>query len=381
MTDAPLKIAHLCAGNLYGGVETFLETFVRHESAAGLESHFVVGWDGRHAEGLRSAGAGVEIVGGARLSRPWQILKVRRRIRECLQRIQPDLVLVHSGWTQWVMGPAAAKLGIPLVLWLHNDLPHHSALHLVARRVRPVGVIANSRFTAASASGWYALKPRVIYLPVPAPHPPLPPGSRSHLRASLGARDGTVVLLQASRLQAWKGHRQVLAALGPLRQRTDWVWWIAGGAQRSEEEEYRQSLIRKAAELGLSGNIRWLGHRDDMPALLGAADVYCQVNETPEPFGLVFLEALHAGLPVVTGDAGGISEVVEDTCGRTVPPGDTGRLTAVLSGLIDQPTLRRSLGSHGPDRAALLCDPDRQMAAIAKCLREFAGIHRRGSTP
>ena len=379
--DAPLKVAHLCAGNLYGGVETFLETFARREATVGMESHFLVGWEGRHADGLRAAGARVEIVGGARLSRPWQILKVRRRIRECLQQIQPDLVLVHSGWTQWVMGPAAVKLGIPMVLWLHNDLPHHSALHLVARRVRPAGLIANSRFTAASALAWYALEPRVIYLPVPAPHSSLPPNSRSQLRATLGAGEGTVVLLQASRLQAWKGHRQVLAALGPLRQRTDWVWWIAGGAQRPEEEAYRQSLMRQATELGLSGNIRWLGHRDDMPAVLAAADIYCQVNETPEPFGLVFLEALHTGLPVVTGDAGGISEVVDDTCGRTVTSGDTLRLTAVLSELMDQPDLRKSLGSHGPARASLVCDPDHQMTVIASCLREIAGVHRLESTP
>ena len=44
---APLKVAHLCAGNLYGGVETFLESFVRYEKLAGLESRFLVGWEGR----------------------------------------------------------------------------------------------------------------------------------------------------------------------------------------------------------------------------------------------------------------------------------------------------------------------------------------------
>ncbi len=368
--DAPLKVAHLCAGNLYGGVETFLETFARHEPTVRMESHFLVGWEGRHAEGLRVAGARVEIVGGARLSRPWQILTVRRRVRECFLRLRPDVVLVHSGWTQLVMGPAAIQLGLPLGLWLHNDLPSRGVLHRIARRVRPAGLIANSQFTAASASRWYASRPRVIYYPIDRP-PPSDADTRTRLRESQGATEQTVVLLQASRLQAWKGHRHTLAALHPLRHRKDWVWWIAGGAQRPEEEKYRDALIQEAATLGLSGHLRWLGHRNDMSDLLTAADVYCQVNETPEPFGIVFLESLYAGRPVVTGDAGGIAEVVDDSCGRRVLAGDAPRLTAVLTELLDQPDLRNALGIRGRDRATLFCDPDRQMKAIAACLREI----------
>lgn len=374
-TTAPLRLVHLCAGNLYGGVETFLETFSRHERAAGLASRFLVGWEGRHAFGLRESGAEVELMGGARLSRPWQVLALRRRIRQSLQRDRPDLVVVHSGWTQWVMGPAATSLGIPVVLWFHNDLPTRSLLHQLARRVRPAGYLANSRFTASSVPGWYGVTPPVVYYPVSSP-PPVPAEARDEIRHSLMTPPGATVFLQASRLQRWKGHRHLVNAFQRLRDRSDWVWWIAGGAQRDEEAAYRNSLEEMAAGLGLSDRIRWLGHREDIPALLQASDAYVQVNETPEPFGIVFLEALYAGRPVLTGDAGGIAEIVTDACGKRVRAGEDAATAAVLAQWIDEPEQRLRLGKQGPAVARQFCEPKQQMSAIADQLHAIHRHHR-----
>ena len=52
-----------------------------------------------------------------------------------------------------------------------------------------------------------------------------------------------------------------------------------------------------------------------MPALLAAADLFCQPNTAPEPFGLSLVEALQAGLPVVTSGIGGACEIVDASCG------------------------------------------------------------------
>ena len=365
-----LRIAHLCAGTLYGGVETFLETWVDHERGAGLESRFLIGWEGRHAEMLRTRGAGVEIVGGARLSRPWQILDVRRRIRESLRRDRPDLVVVHSGWTQWVMGPAARSLNLPLVLWIHNELPARSLLHSLARRVIPAGIIANSRFTASTVGPWYAGKPEVIYCPVPASAPGTPE-ERSRLRRELKTPDDAFVLFQASRLQDWKGHRNGLRALARLKDRTGWVWWIAGGAQRPEEIAYQHGLVQEAESLGIADRLRWLGHRTDVPALLNACDAYLQVNATPEPFGVAFMEALLAARPVVTADAGGVAELVTDGCGARVKPGDAAQLAAVLDRWMTDRELVHRLGAAGPGVAREACDPVRQLERIASVLKRI----------
>jgi glycosyltransferase involved in cell wall biosynthesis len=369
---APLKVAHLCAGNLYGGVETVLATICRYERAEGLQSRFVVGWDGRQSERLRALGAQVDLVGGARLSRPWQVLQVRRRIRSLLKTNRPDVAVVHSGWTQWVMGPAAVAEGIPLVLWVHNELPPKSLLHQLARRVKPSDWIGNSRFTADTIPAWYpSAVPKVIYCPVPAPLP-VASGSRDSMRSALGATTETFVILQASRLQDWKGHRHLLKALSALKSRTEWVWWIAGGAQRPEEEQHKSELMREAGAAGLADRIRWLGHRDDLPLLLDACDVYAQINSTPEPLGLVFIEAMYAGRPVLCANSGGIAEIVDDSCGRRVTPGDAAVLTRTLESWMKDPSEPRRLGARGPECARRSCDPEVQMRTIAARLRKVA---------
>ena len=73
-----------------------------------------------------------------------------------------------------------------------------------------------------------------------------------------------------------------------------------GGAQRSHEAVYLAELRQAADRAGIGDRVRFLGQRTDVPDLLAAADVFCQPNTGPEPFGIAFVEALYAGLPVVT---------------------------------------------------------------------------------
>jgi glycosyltransferase involved in cell wall biosynthesis len=119
-----------------------------------------------------------------------------------------------------------------------------------------------------------------------------------------------------------------------------------------------------ARELGIAERVRFLGHRSDVPRVLKAADIYCQPNQRPEPFGIVFIEALAAGLPVVSVDFGGAREIVDQNCGALVPPGDPNALAATLRYLITDPRERTRLGSGGPARAFKLSDPANQMAKI-----------------
>ena len=93
------------------------------------------------------------------------------------------------------------------------------------------------------------------------------------------------------------------------------------------------------------------------PACSGAADIHCQPNESPEPFGIAFVEALWAGLPVVTVGVGGAAEIVNDSCGLLIPPANPRALADALHALIDDPARRARLGAAGQTRAAALCDP------------------------
>src|SRR5207245_4312560 len=156
-------------------------------------------------------------------------------------------------------------------------------------------------------------------------------------------------------MEAWKGHRFLLETLGKLPAVPQWICWIVGGAQRAEEVVYERNLRATAAEMGFSERVRFLGQRTDVAQLLAAADIYCQPNLAAEPFGIVFIEAMQAGLPVVTTAAGGPLEIIDDSCGLLVAPNDGCSLAAGLTRLIKDGVERRRLGAAGVRRAARLC--------------------------
>src|SRR5207244_10525553 len=114
--------------------------------------------------------------------------------------------------------------------------------------------------------------------------------------------------------------------------------------------------------------IRWLGERRDVRRLLAAADVHCQANVGAEPFGIAYVEALAAGLPVVASRAGGAIEIVDESCGVLVPPADPQALAAALEHVIVDRAFRATLAARAPARARRLSDPATQMLKLADAL-------------
>src|SRR6185295_2271122 len=125
-----------------------------------------------------------------------------------------------------------------------------------------------------------------------------------------------------------------------------------------------------ARALGVTSRVRFLGQRADMPRIFAACDIHCQANAEPEPFGMVFIEALLAGLPSVTFDCGGAREIVTPDTGFLVP--DEATLASALERLVTEPELRQKLGSRGPARAKLLCDPAARLGELARVFQRVA---------
>jgi glycosyltransferase involved in cell wall biosynthesis len=209
----------------------------------------------------------------------------------------------------------------------------------------------------------------VVFPPLLAPPEGEVTGERHSLRRQLETPERAVVIVQVGRMEAGKGQAEHLRALGKLKELPGWVCWQVGGAQQPQEIEYVWKLKRLAAESGIAGRVRFLGQRSDVGRLLAAADIYCQPNTEPEGFGLSFVEALRAGLPVVTAALGGATEIVNSSCGVLVPAGDTTALAEALRPLILNHTLREELGAAGPARARELCDAETQLWRINDVLR------------
>ena len=164
-----------------------------------------------------------------------------------------------------------------------------------------------------------------------------------------------------------------MEALGRLRHVPDWIWWQVGGAQRPAETAFLDSLGASARRLRIAEpRAASLGERSDVPRLLAAADVHCQANLKPEPFGIALVEALAAGLPVVTTALGGAVEIVDGTCGVLVPPGDVGALASALDRLIVDAPFRARLAAGAPARAARLCEPAARVVSWPDVLARMA---------
>jgi D-inositol-3-phosphate glycosyltransferase len=165
-------------------------------------------------------------------------------------------------------------------------------------------------------------------------------------------RPGFHRLVAASRLVERKGIGNAVSALTEL---PGCELHVAGGPDVAEldADPWARRLRGLAAELGVSDRFVLRGRigRDAMPAFLRSADAVVCVPWY-EPFGIVPLEAMACGVPVIASSVGGmIDTVVHGVTGVHVPPRDPGRIAAAVRCLLDAPERRDALGRAGVERA------------------------------
>ena len=366
-----MRVLHVYSGNLYGGIESILVAIARR--SARNEHEFALCFEGRLAAELAAAGAAVHVLGAVSMRQPYSAAAARRMLASTLRGRTFDRVICHAPWSQGLFGGVIRRAGCPLVFWAHDVMTGQHWTERLARRVPPDLAICNSRFTGRSLMALYpGLSPVVVYAPVE-----MSAGvvlDRAAVRAALATPPDSVVIVQACRSEAWKGHDSLLEALVALRAVASWTWWQVGGAQRPNERALLERLREKAERAGVGDRIRWLGERSDVRHLLAAADIYCQPNLNPEPFGVAFVEALAAGLPVVTTRQGAAEEILDATCGVLVPPQRPAALEAALRDLIADATLRRRLAATAPARAQQLCEPTRQLERLRTALAGMSAV-------
>jgi glycosyltransferase involved in cell wall biosynthesis len=172
------------------------------------------------------------------------------------------------------------------------------------------------------------------------------PTRRAAARRSLGIGAATPLVVTVGRHEYQKGQVHLLrAATRVFAVHPDAVVLVAGrdGAASAE-------LRRMHAELGLGDRVRFLGHRDDVPELLAAADVFV-FPSLYEGLGGALIEAMALRLPVVASDIPAVREVVEDgATADLVPPGDPIALGDALVRLLGDADRMRAYGDRGGRR-------------------------------
>ena len=127
-----------------------------------------------------------------------------------------------------------------------------------------------------------------------------------------------------------------------------------------------------AKKLGISRHVTFAGEEPDIQKRLRGAACLLSTSEF-EGFGMAPLEAMACGVPVVTTDSGGVTEVVSDSCARVAPVGDVEALAARVAEIVNDPALGRSLGEAGRRRAEEMFDVDRVVPQYEALYRRVCG--------
>ncbi|GAP95126.1 glycosyltransferase family 4 protein [Leptolyngbya sp. NIES-2104] len=363
-----MRILHLYAGNLFGGIETYLVTLAK-TSLPQMQHEFALCFQGRLSSELQQAGAIVHNLGAVQIRHPWTVWKARSQLKALLQQKSFDVIIAHACWVQAIFGSVVKAQNLPLVFYAHNIVSGREWLERLAKRIVPDLVIANSNYTASTLNHLYPEVPsRTVYFPVLSSQCLDSTVVRQRIRSQFQTPADRVVIAQVSRLEECKGHRSLLVALSQLKSIPDWEMWLVGGPQRAQERTYLASLQKQLTELQLVDRVKFLGQRSDVSELLAAADLYCQPNRHAESFGISLIEALYAGLPIVTTAIGAAPEIVDQSCGCLVPAGDNSAIAQVLERLITDARERDRLSQGCLDRAISLCDPVQQLNKLYEIL-------------
>ena len=326
--------------------------------AARARGHEVVGVcaEGPLLDAVRADGFEVVAMPFARSLNPLAQGRAYAALRSCFRRRQFDLVHAHMPISGLLARAAARAAGVPRIAYtghgfLFNQPGPAWRRQLALALERAAGRITDTYMTVSeeeaadarrlgihpAAQGIGNGRDPALFRPDPA--------ARARLRAELGA-DGCVVMGTA-RLVRHKGWPELLEAMRGLPAATLWVV----GERLSSDHGDAMAAEFSAAQAALGPRLRLLGYREDVAALLAAADIFCLPSHF-EGLPMSIIEAMLAGLPVVTTDIRGPREqVVEGVTGFLVPPGAVPPLAAALCRLAGDAGLRRRMGEAGRRRA------------------------------
>ena len=173
-----------------------------------------------------------------------------------------------------------------------------------------------------------------------------PTVGRAEMRRRLGIESDQLLLLSVGRLAPQKDYPTMLDAFRIVAKKLPQARLLIAG-----EGPERDSMTRRISEAGIEERVRLLGLRDDVPELLGAADIFV-MSSLYEGMSGATTEAMAAGLPVVATDVPGISYVLDyGKAGFLVPARRPEELAGAILRTVDDPDARREMAARGRKRA------------------------------
>jgi len=352
-----VRLVQVAGSAQWAGGEVFLKQMAERLDRARFDLRVICPEEGPLVEEMRRRDVPCAVVPLSPLGDPRPV----RRLRERLADWRADIVQSHGArsnfYTRFAAAvlPHAAKLGLrlaalPNISTIHNALSDYPVFFLrkklyawmdalsAPRATRVVCVAEALRREFLARVPGITEKTSVIHNGVDLERFN-PDAQDPRARRSLGVTQDVWTVGIVGRLTEQKGHAYLLQALDAAKKELPpFVLLIAG------DGPLRPALEAKAKALGLGDACRFLGVRDDVPAVYSAADVVA-LPSLSEGFPYAALEAMAMGKPVVATRVNGVPELMMDgTNGLLVPPRDSGALARALARLGRDKDLAKRLG-------------------------------------
>ncbi len=333
----------------HGGAERNLFGFLKHLDTQRYEPRVCalsVKQGNVVAEDIRALGVEVDLLEVGRLLDP----RGGKRLRGYLNEHRPAVLHSHLDYAAMLGGRSCRALGIPHVTTLHtmDGFACHTRAYWRQRLLyrslqqscsRVIAVSESVRTHHLQRSGLDAGKVITIHNGIELQRfGPVTRERRDAVRASFGVPPDAPLIVTVAVLRPAKGIQHLIDAVPAIcnTQHETRVLIIGTGSHES-------SLKDQAAALGVAERVIFAGHREDVPALLGAGDIFV-LPTLRDALPTVVIEAMAAGTPVVASGVDGLMEMIDHgATGLLVPPADASELASACLKLLNQSALSASI--------------------------------------
>ena len=351
-----MRILHVTAAGERGGLEVVLLNVLRCVDRSLFKPEVLLLQDGPFLADVEETATETHVIAVGRVR---EMHKVTGAIAEIVKLVRSRKIDVVHTWNAkaHIYGGLAAAIarvpslfhlqGVPKPALSRDGLVSMVAVAIPARRTVACSGYVSHAFTQA----WHSRRQVVVIHNGVTPHVALEQAPPS-VRREFGMEEGAPIVMMASRLQRWKGvHVFLEAAAQVVESRPGVQFLVVGGALFGLEEQYAVGLRKQVEDLELSDSVHFAGFRSDVSRFYAEADLVVHCSIEPEPFGMVVVEAMDYGKPVIATNIGGPMEIVEaGVTGLLVPPKDASQLAQAILSLLADPVRRTRMGDAGAVR-------------------------------
>jgi glycosyltransferase involved in cell wall biosynthesis len=336
-----------------GGGEMMFLDLMQQGRITGIEWLAIFLEDGPMVEQVKSLGIDTRVIASGRLRQVHCLISAVFQIAMLARRERADAIANWMWITHIYGGLAAIVSGLPAV-WYQLEVPDgNSWLVRLATLLPARAIITLSKDGQRGQAKIWPHRPTPLVYPGVAldRFEPAALASPMETRSKLGLPLHGPLIGIVGRLQRWKGMHTLVDAMPQILQRYPDAHCVVVGGKHDLESDYENFLKAQIADLGLSDRVSMVGLQRNIPEWMQAMDIVVHASDK-EPFGIVIIEAMALGKPVIAGNAGGPTEIITDAVnGLLTPYDDAEALAIAILRYLEDPELARTIGVAARQRA------------------------------